>query len=68
MDKLNIKINIPEGYEIDKEKSTFENIVLKPVKIDYVFVSQELFYNQAVCDITNTGKVGYGVSTDFLQI
>lgn len=26
---MNIKVEIPEGYEIDKEKSTFENIVLK---------------------------------------
>lgn len=26
-----LKINIPEGYEIDKEKSTFEEIVLKKV-------------------------------------
>jgi hypothetical protein len=24
-----IKINVPEGYEIDKEKSTFEKIVFK---------------------------------------
>lgn len=24
-----IKINVPDGYEIDREKSTFENIVLK---------------------------------------
>lgn len=24
-----IKINVPDGYEIDKEKSTFENIVFK---------------------------------------
>jgi len=27
-----IQINVPEGYEIDKEKSTFENIVFKPIK------------------------------------
>jgi len=27
-----LKIEIPEGYEIDKEKSTFENIVFKLVK------------------------------------
>lgn len=27
-DKINIKVNIPEGYEICKEESTFENIVL----------------------------------------
>ena len=26
-----IKIDIPEGYEIDEEKSTFKNIVFKPV-------------------------------------
>lgn len=24
-----VKINVPEGYEIDKDKSTFENIVFK---------------------------------------
>lgn len=23
------KIQVPEGYEVDKEKSTFENIVFK---------------------------------------
>lgn len=27
-----LKITPPEGYEIDKEKSTFEDIVFKPVK------------------------------------
>ena len=25
----NLKINVPEGYEIDKDESTFENIVFK---------------------------------------
>lgn len=30
----NLKINVPEGYEIDKEKSTFENIVFKEVEKD----------------------------------
>jgi len=28
----NLKITAPEGYEIDKENSTFENIVFKPIK------------------------------------
>lgn len=28
----NLKITAPEGYEIDKEKSTFEEIVFKPIK------------------------------------
>lgn len=27
-----LKIEVPKGYEIDKEKSTFENIVFKPVE------------------------------------
>lgn len=29
METKELKIEIPEGYEIDKEKSTFENIVFK---------------------------------------
>jgi hypothetical protein len=27
-----LKINVPEGYEIDKEQSTFENIVFKEIE------------------------------------
>ena len=33
MKEKSLKINIPEGYEIDKEKSTFEEIVFKK-KVD----------------------------------
>ena len=29
METKELKITIPEGYEIDKEKSTFEKIVFK---------------------------------------
>jgi hypothetical protein len=29
METKQLKITVPEGYEIDKEKSTFENIVFK---------------------------------------
>ena len=32
MEEKKLKINIPEGYEIDKEKSTFEEIVFKKIK------------------------------------
>lgn len=28
---MELKTKIPEGYEVDKEKSTFENIVFKPL-------------------------------------
>ena len=29
-----LKIEIPKGFEIDKEKSTFEKIIFKEVKTD----------------------------------
>ena len=32
MKEKKLKINIPEGYEIDREKSTFEEIVFKKVE------------------------------------
>ena len=32
MEENKLKINIPEGYEIDKEKSTFEEIIFKKVE------------------------------------
>lgn len=32
MEEKKLKINIPEGYEIDKENSTFEEIVFKKVE------------------------------------
>ena len=32
MEEKKLKINIPEGYEIDKERSTFEEIVFKKVE------------------------------------
>ena len=40
-----IKINIPEGYEIDKENSTFECIKLKPIKkeLTYKDIAKGLF-------------------------
>lgn len=32
MEEKEFKIQVPEGYEIDKEKSTFECIKFKPIK------------------------------------
>ena len=32
MEEKSLRIQVPEGYEIDKEKSTFENIVFKQKK------------------------------------
>lgn len=48
MEEKVLKIEIPEGYEIDKEKSTFEKIVfkLKPKKDNYKDVCKKLFYRK----------------------
>jgi hypothetical protein len=32
--KKSIQIEVPKGYEIDKENSTFENIVFKTIELD----------------------------------
>lgn len=42
-----IKITIPEGYEIDKENSTFECIKFKPKELSYKDVKKELFKNKS---------------------
>lgn len=44
METKEIKIDIPEGYEIDKENSTFECIKFKPIKcITYKDVCDNIF-------------------------
>lgn len=45
METKEIKIKVPEGYEIDKENSTFECIKFKPIKkvLTYKDMAEELF-------------------------
>lgn len=45
MEQKSFKIQVPEGYEIDKENSTFEEIKFKPIKkhLTYKDVAKELF-------------------------
>lgn len=53
METKEIKIKVPEGYEIDKENSTFECVKFKPIKkeLTYEDVAEELFNN--TCYYTN---------------
>lgn len=57
MEIKEFKIQVPEGYEIDKENSTFECIKFKPVKKDITYedvcnsVFEECFY------ISDIGKI-----------
>lgn len=64
MDEKSVNIVALEGYEIDKEKSTFEKIVFKKKDMHvkfYTDVARKLFYNK----ITNYIQ-GNGMIDDFI--
>ena len=44
-----LKINVPEGYEIDKENSTFECIKFKPIKQKSWRSQEQEFFNCKTC-------------------
>ena len=58
METKEIKINVPEGYEIDEENSTFECIKLKPIKkeLTYKDIAEELFSKNLFASDIN-GKI-----------
>ena len=61
METKEVKINIPEGYEIDKENSTFECIKFKPIKkyITYKDVCDNIFAKNYGYYISPSGNI-YG--------
>lgn len=58
METKELKIQAPEGYEIDKENSTFERIKFKPIKKDITYkgICNALFVNDTYF-ITDRGYV-----------
>lgn len=54
-----VKIQVPEGYEIDKENSTFECIKFKPIKKTETYddVAIELFLNKKTYFTDAHGKI-----------
>ena len=56
-----LKIQVPKGYEIDKENSTFECIKFKPIKknITYEDVCNTLFASGTGYFINRYGKVNF---------
>ena len=58
METKEIKINVPKGYEIDKENSTFECIKFKPIKkeLTYKDVAEDLFSKNLFASDIN-GKI-----------
>ena len=66
MNTKEIKITVPEGYEIDKENSTFECIKFKKKGLTYDDVAEKLFKNKktyfigALANITDYTPEGNG--------
>ena len=61
METKELKIQVPDGYEIDKENSTFECIKFKPIKkyITYKDVCNKLFKNFQGYLISGYGQIEY---------
>lgn len=57
METKELKIQVPEGYEIDKENSTFEYIKFKSIRNDitYAEICDKIFNN----NIYNTNSYGH---------
>ena len=71
METKEIKINIPKGYEIDKENSTFECIKFKPKKdisnLTYEKVCRRLFPDSEGYYIDVDGKIINGCIAGLLE-
>ena len=62
METKELKIQAPEGYEIDKENSTFECVKFKPIKKDITYrdVCKNLFNRDIAYYIDEHGEVKRG--------
>ena len=56
MNTKEVKIQVPNGYEIDKENSTFEFVKFKPIKKDitYDYICNNLFNKKLWCSYITT--------------
>lgn len=63
MNTEEIKIRVPEGYEIDKENSTFECIKFKKKELTYNDVAEKLFKNKKTYFIGTLADISYYTPT-----
>lgn len=57
MNTKEIKITVPEGYEIDKENSTFECIKFKKKELTYEDIAEKLFMDRVSYYIGNGAEI-----------
>lgn len=65
MEEKVLKIQIPDEYEVDEEKSTFENIVLRPIRETYGTICKKLFYDGILYNINNNRYIEYTIRDKF---
>lgn len=58
-DMKELKIEVPQGYEIDKDNSTFECIKFKPKSLTYKEIAKELFKSKETFWSTSYGDINY---------
>lgn len=71
METKELKVEAPKGYEIDKERSTFECIKFKPIKkyITYKDVCSTLFKNNTGYFIDQYGEINfYNIGTNRFDV
>ena len=71
METKELKIQIPVGYEIDKDHSTFECIRFKPIKKDITYkdVCSTLFKNNTGYFIDQYGEINfYNIGTNRFDV
>ena len=65
METKELKIQVPEGYEIDKEKSTFEKIVFKKVNdLPKSWEELEFIDGFFVSSLSDIAKIGNNTTND----
>lgn len=64
MEEKEVKIEIPEGYIIDEENSTFQCIKFKPKQLTYDEIQNKLFYNKKVWVVRQGGACQTAMSID----
>lgn len=65
MENKELKIQVPEGYEIDKEKSTFEKIVFKKVDdLPKSWEELEFIDGFFVSSLSDIAKIGNNTTND----
>lgn len=66
METKEMKIQVPEGYEIDREKSTFEKIVFKKIerKLPKRWEELEFIDGFFVSSLSDIAKIGNNTTND----